>query len=245
MLPDIAINGRFLTQRMAGVQRFASEVVKAIDGLIESGEYAALDGRIEIFVPPGTREFPLRHIPMRHCGTVGGYFWEQAEFPFHSRGRLRLNLCTLGPLAVRHQIVVVHDATVRARPSTFAARFRTAYNFMIPRLCQRARCAVTVSEFSRREIGKWYDVDVANMPVCFEGGDHIARVSADRSVIDRLGLADRKFFLCVGMGNNKNPETSLAAFAKAALPDTLLVFTGWRALRVNGPDNKTPLDGLR
>jgi glycosyltransferase involved in cell wall biosynthesis len=167
------------------------------------------------------------------------------EFPFHSRGQLRLNLCMLGPLAVRRQIVVVHDATVRARPSTFAARFRAVYNFMIPRLCQRARCAVTVSEFSRREIGKWYDVDVANMPVCFEGGDHITKFPPDSSVIDRLGLTDRKFFLCVGMGNNKNPETSLAAFAKAALPGTLLVFTGSRARRVNGPDNKMPSDGLR
>ena len=245
MPPDIAINGRFLTQVMVGVQRFAIEVVRAIDGLIDSGEYAALDGRIEIFAPPAAREFPLRHVRVRRCGIAGGYFWEQVEFPFHSRGRLRLNLCMLGPLAVRRQIVVVHDATVRARPSTFAARFRAAYNFLIPRLCRRARCAVTVSEFSRREIGKWYGVDVSNMPVCFEGGDHITRFAADNSIIDRLGLADRKFFLCVGMGNNKNAETLLAAFVKAGLPNTLLVFTGARARRINGPNNAMLSDGIR
>ena len=34
--PRIAINGRFLTQRTSGVQRFASETIKAIDALLET-----------------------------------------------------------------------------------------------------------------------------------------------------------------------------------------------------------------
>jgi glycosyltransferase involved in cell wall biosynthesis len=245
MLPDIVINGRFLTQRTVGVQRFAAEVTRAIDSLIDSGEYAPLKGRIEVLAPPGARDFPLRHIPVHHCGTSNGYFWEQVEFPLHARGRMLLNLCMLGPVAVRRQIVVIHDATVRARPSTFAWRFRAAYNVLIPLLCRHALCPVTVSEFSRREIGKWYGVDVSHMPVCFEGGDHILETPADPSVIERLGLVGRKFFLCVGMGNNKNPETLVAALAKARLPDTLLVFTGSRQSRVNGRLRELGSDNVR
>jgi glycosyltransferase involved in cell wall biosynthesis len=244
MRPAIAINGRFLTQRMVGVQRFAIEVVKAIDELIDSGEYAGLDGQIEIVAPRAAKDFPLRHIAVRRCGIGGGYFWEQAEFPFHARGQLLLNLCILGPVVVRRQIVVVHDATVRARPTTFSRRFRAAYNFLIPRLCRRARCAVTVSEFSRREIGAWYGVDVGGMPVCLEGGDHITRIPADHSVIDRLNLTDRKFFLGVGIGNNKNVETLFDAFHKAALPDAMLVLTGSRDRKVNGRYSEAALAGL-
>ena len=45
--PRIAINGRFLTQRSSGVQRFAMEAIKAIDALLER-DYAALKGRIEL-----------------------------------------------------------------------------------------------------------------------------------------------------------------------------------------------------
>jgi glycosyltransferase involved in cell wall biosynthesis len=245
MQPAIVINGRFLTQRTVGVQRFAAEVTRAIDGLIESGEYASLRGRIEVLAPPAARDFPLRHIPVRRCGTSNGYFWEQVEFPFHARGSTLLNLCMLGPVAVRRQIVVVHDATVRARPSTFAWRFRAAYNVLIPLLCRRAVCPVTVSEFSRREIGKWYGVDVSRMPVCFEGGDHVFETPADPAVIERLGLAGRKFFLCVGMGNNKNPNTLFAALAKAQLPDTLLVFTGSLQNRVNGRLRELGSDAVR
>jgi glycosyltransferase involved in cell wall biosynthesis len=245
MQPGIAINGRFLAQPTVGVQRFATEVVKAIDALIDSGEYAALDGRIEILAPPSAREFPLRHIPVRHCGFTSGYFWEQVEFPLHSRGQLLLNLCMLGPVAVRRQIVVVHDATVRAQPQNFTARFRAAYNFLIPRLCRRAYRVVTVSEFSRREIGKWFGVDVSRMPVCFEGGEHIAAVPADDSIIDRLDLRGRKFFLSVGAANNKNAETVSSAFLKADLPDTLVVLTGYRASWVNSAPPQGLADGVR
>lgn len=228
MPPEIAINGRFLTQPMTGVQRFAIEVVKAIDGLIASGEYAALDGRIKLFAPASAREFSLRHIPLRRCGVGSGYFWEQVEFPLHAAGRLLLNLSILGPVAVRRQVVVVHDATVRALPSTFTVPFRAVYNFLIPQLCRRARCAVTVSEFSRREIGKWYGVDVSRMPVCYEGGDHLDGVTADRSILDRLDLRGRKFFLSVGIGRNKNVQMLINAFHRAGLSDTRLVLTGRR-----------------
>jgi glycosyltransferase involved in cell wall biosynthesis len=244
MQSGISINGRFLTQPMVGVQRFAMEVVKAIDALIASGEYAALDGRIEILAPSSAREFALRHIPVRHCGFGSGYFWEQIEFPLHAHGRLLLNLCMLGPVAVRRQIVVVHDATARALPTNFTALFRAAYGFLIPRLCRRAFRAVTVSEFSRREIGKWYGVDVSNMPVCYEGGDHVAAVPPDYGIIDRLGLANRKFFLGVGMSNNKNAATAIVAFHKAALPDTVMVLTGMRTFMVNGRQPDIAMDGV-
>jgi glycosyltransferase involved in cell wall biosynthesis len=244
MLPVITINGRFLTQRMVGVQRFAVEVVKAIDGLMEDGEYKSLKGRIEILAPSSARELPLRHIPVRRRGLTSGYFWEQVEFPIHAWGRLLVSLCMLGPVAVRRQIVVVHDATVRAQPGNFTRRFRAAYNFIIPRICRRAYCAVTVSEFSRREIGKWFGVDVRKMPVCFEGGEHIASVDADETIIDRLGLRGRKYFLSVGAGKNKNVNTVTAAFVKAQLTDTLVVLTGYRQNRVNGSYQVAMAEGM-
>jgi glycosyltransferase involved in cell wall biosynthesis len=233
--PRIAINGRFLTQKTVGVQRFAIETVKAIDALIESGEYRALVGRIEILAPRGARDFPLKHIPLRRCGRWSGYAWEQIELPFFSADSLLLNLCMLGPLAHQRQVVVVHDATVPALPNNFSWKFRAAYGFLIPRLCRNAALAVTISEFSRQEIARWYKVDTSTMPNCSEGGDHILHEGADQSVLTRNGLAGRKFFLGVGVGSsNKNIETVLAAFNKAGLNNTLLVLTGKREAAVHG-----------
>ena len=158
------------------MQRFAAEAIKAIDRLLDA-DFAALKGRVEILAPRAARDFPLKNIPLRRVGHFSGYAWEQIEYPLHGAGQLLLNLCMLGPLAARHQVVVVHDATVLALPDNFSPRFRAAYNFLIPRLCKRSDLVVTVSEFSRREIGKWYGADVAAMPVCFEGGDHIKAVA--------------------------------------------------------------------
>jgi len=243
--PRIAINGRFLTQRASGVQRFAAEAIKAIDAMLDA-EYSAFKGRVEILGPHQARDFPLRNIPIRRVGSSTGYFWEQIEYPLHARGSLLLNLCMLGPLISRRQIVVVHDATVLALPNNFSPRFRMAYKFLIPKLCARSDMVVTVSEFSRLEIGKLYGADVATMPVCFEGGDHIQAIEADTSVIQRLGLSGRKFFLGVGVDSaNKNIKTVVEAFRKADLPDAMLVLTGGKDTRVFGDTDLAESDHVR
>jgi glycosyltransferase involved in cell wall biosynthesis len=234
-----------LTQRASGVQRFAMEAIKAIDALLD-GDYAALKGRIEILAPRNARDFPLKNIPLRRVGYSSGYAWEQFEFPLNAAGHLLLNLCMLGPLMTKHQLVVVHDATVRALPENFSPRFRAAYGFLLPRLCRRADLTVTVSEFSRGEIGKWYGADIAKMPVCHEGGDHITAVTADPSVLERLGLVGRKFFLGVGVDSaNKNIASVVAAFHKARLDDTLLVLTGAKAPKVFGQIAQIQSEGVR
>jgi glycosyltransferase involved in cell wall biosynthesis len=244
-MPRIAINGRFLTQRLSGVQRFATEVITAIDTLLD-GDYAALKGRIELIAPKSARDFPLKNIPLRRVGFSAGYFWEQVEFPLHAWGQLQLNLCMLGPLVSKHQIVVVHDATVRALPDNFSPRFRAAYGFLIPRLCKRADLAVTVSEFSRQEIGKLYGADIRKMPVCYEGGDHITAVPADKTVLERLDLVGRKFFLGVGVDSaNKNIARVADAFHQAKLADAVLVLTGAKDARVFGQINLQNGDGVR
>ena len=233
-LPRIAINGRFLTQRASGVQRFGAEAIKAIDALLER-DYAALKGRVELLAPRTARDFPLKNIPLRRVGFFSGYAWEQFEFPVHATGCLLLNLCMLGPLITRHQILVVHDATARALPDNFSARFRAAYGFLLPRLCRRADLVITVSEFSRREIGKWYGADIGKMPICYEGANHITDVAADPAVLYRLNLVGRKFFLGVGVDSaNKNIATVVAAFHKAKFADTVLVLTGARDPKVFG-----------
>ena len=244
MPPRIAINGRFLTQPVAGSQRYAIQVTKAIDALIESGEYGALKGRIEILAPATARDFQLRHIPLRRCGSGAGYFWEQVELPLYAHGQLLVNCCSVGPLVKRDQIVVVHDASVLARPTNFAPRFRMIYKFLIPRLIRRSRGSVTVSEFSRREIEKWYDVDVSAMRVSYVGADHILQVAPDNSIIDRLDLSNRKFFLGVGMSVNKNSGMIAQALRKSGLTDTLFVVTGQRCAWVTADEGHTAPDGV-
>lgn len=236
----ISINGRFLTQRPSGVQRFATEVIKAIDDLLDDDALKSLRGQIELVAPHEAPDFPLKNIPLRRCGRFAGYFWEQIELPLHTGGRFLLNLCMIGPLMKHRQTVVVHDATVKALPANFSWRFRTAYSLMIPLLCRFSACAVTVSEFSRREIGKLYGVNTDAMPVCSEGGDHILAVPADNTVIERLGLTGKRFFIGVGIASaHKNFANLVDAFGRAKLDNTILVLTGNRESWIFGQLNST------
>ena len=63
--PEIAINGRFLTQLTAGVQRFAVETVKAMDHLLGEPAYSHLKGHIELVAPAHARDFALANIPLK------------------------------------------------------------------------------------------------------------------------------------------------------------------------------------
>src|SRR5208282_2557341 len=60
-----------------------------------------------------------------------------------------------------------------------------------------------------------------------------------------IGLSGRKFFLGVGTSYTKNVDTLLAAFHKASLADTLLVFTGKDSFKIFAPGSDAPMDGVR
>jgi len=95
------INGRFLAQPLTGVQRYALETVRALDGLIAGQAELARGLEVELVLPPDAVHSPaLRAIGMRTVGRGGGHAWEQTALPRAVAGGL-LSLCNTGPLSVR------------------------------------------------------------------------------------------------------------------------------------------------
>lgn len=232
-MTKVFINGRFLTQRQTGVQRMALETVRALDGLLATEAGRGLE--VTLLVPRGATVPPFRHIAVRKGGVFsGGYGWEQLDLPCLALGGVLLNLCNLAPVAKHRQVVVVHDATPRVMPQAFSRSFRLAYRVLVPLLGIVAARLVTISEFSRREITRWYGIPAKRLAICAEGGEHILRQPADRGVLEKNGLEGRRFFLAVGVGSrNKNTELVAAAFERAGLADVDLVMTGARERRVH------------
>jgi glycosyltransferase involved in cell wall biosynthesis len=229
VVPDIVINGRFLTQVTAGVQRFAIETVHAIDRLLDEPAYVALKGHVELLSPSSGRDFPLKNIRVERSGLTRGYLWEQIEFPLRSIGKLQLNLCMLGPIAKAHQVLVIHDTSTKAMPEGFSRAFVAAYDLIVPNAARRADLVVSVSEFSRSEMQKYYGLDPNRIPICYEGSDHILRHKPDETILDRLNLRNRPYFLGCGIyALNKNLDGTIAALKQADLKDAVLVATGTR-----------------
>lgn len=232
--PDIVINGRFLTQLTAGVQRFAVETVLAMDKVLDEPVYAGLKGRVELQAPKSGRDFPLKNIRLNRSGLTSGYLWEQIEFPLRTIGKLQLNLCMLGPVLKRRQVLVIHDTSTKAVPEAFSKAFVAAYDFIIPNAARMADLVVSVSDFSRREMQKYYGLDPKKIPICYEGSDHILRHAPDNAILDKLKLKPGQYFLGVGIyALNKNLNGVLAALKKTGLKGVPLVATGKRPLDVH------------
>lgn len=196
-MKKIAINGRFLSKQPTGVDRFAHEILNAIDHLYSIKD-AAIEGmQIEVFVPQailGTRSY--KHIPIIPIGRQCGNFWEQLDLPLAARGRLLINLCNTAPILAREQLVVIHDAATIRTPQSYGLLFRAWYRLMHSVLYRLSRSVCTVSEFSRVELSEIYGPR-ANIPVIPEGTDHMARIQSDDSVLERNGLRRKEYVLAV------------------------------------------------
>jgi glycosyltransferase involved in cell wall biosynthesis len=222
----IYINGRFLTQQTTGVQRFAREILRALDNLVVS-EASARKRSLVLLTPPGTTPLPdLRTIECRSVGRLHGHAWEQLELPRHTRDGFSLNLCNTAPLAGRTTIVAIHDAGVFAVPNAYSRPFRVWYRLLHAHLRRRAVRMVTVSEFSRAELSRYLGTSRDRFTVIPNGGEHILREPADREILNRLGLRGRYVLAVSSQSAHKNFAGIQAAVRDLRNQNFTLVFAG-------------------
>jgi glycosyltransferase involved in cell wall biosynthesis len=209
----VYINGRFLTQGVSGVQRFAHEMVRALDEELAKAGSEANRWSFTVLAPRGTAS-PIRlsRINIRTVGRLQGHLWEQLELPFHARRGLLLNLCNTGPLLPLRQLVVLHDAAVFSAPQGYTWAFVAWYRVLFTVLARTAARVLTVSEFSRRELSEHLGLRPDRVGVLLEGKEQILRVPADPSILDRHRLRDRPFLLAV---SSLNPNKNFSAVTRA------------------------------
>ncbi|PZW48343.1 glycosyl transferase family 1 [Humitalea rosea] len=200
-MSGLIVNGRFLSQGLTGVQRFATEVTSALAALTP----------LRVVVPPGVVVAPFA---TEVVGTLTGNAWEQFDLPRHVRGQVLLNLGNAAPLLVgRRQAVVIHDAGVFDTPDSYSLAFRAWYRLMHAGLARRGARLVTVSQFSRGRIATRLNIDPARIAVMPEGGEHILRMRPDQGVLERHGLQRGRYALAVG---TRAAHKNLAALSGAA-----------------------------
>lgn len=159
----ICVNARFLTQHMTGVQRYAVEICL---------EFKRMRGDEIEFVSPRNiiQNKYAEMLSVQIIGKHTGHVWEQIDLPLYLRKKgnpLLLNLCNTAPLFYMNKIVTVHDVAFMVYPQTFSKSFLYFYKFMIPRIMRTARKVVTVSEFSKDEIARYYGIERNKIEVVY------------------------------------------------------------------------------
>jgi glycosyltransferase involved in cell wall biosynthesis len=215
-----SINGRFVTQPFSGVQRYANEILRALDDLICEGHELTTGLALELLVPPGAEDLPtLNAITIRQAGKGKGHLWEQTALPRAVRGGL-LSLCNTGPIAVGRQIVCIHDINTRMFPESYSFAFRALYRVLPPALGRRVRHITTVSRYSAAQLAAFGVAPSGKILVTPNGHEHALRWEPDHSERIRAAAGSNSVFVLGSPAQHKNVGMLLemaGEFEKAGL----------------------------
>lgn len=220
------INGKYLTQRVTGVQRFAAGVVNAWDRGIEEGWIPASTS-ITIIAPSNLqRDVQFQHIRVVKSETTGR-LWEQIELPIRTRGGVLFSPYAAAPVfAIRH-IATIHDAGAKATPEQYSWAFQLYCAVVYQMLGVTARQVLTVSEFSKSELHKYFGIPMHKMTAVSLGAEDLCSRVPDFSIVSRLGLKAGKFVLGVSSRSPiKNFSRLMEAWRLCGYRDLKLVIAG-------------------
>lgn len=199
------VNGRFLTQSLSGVQRFAIEITRGIGEIAVQATPRPAGPHPCVLTPRHDGAVDPLGLTLRQVGRRQGQAWEQLELPQAARDGWLLNLGNTAPLRGGRQFVVLHDAGIYVRPDAYSPAFRLWYRGLQMLLLRGSTRLVTVSAFSRDELSRYLKIPAGRIDVIGEGADHMLGVAADDGVIARHGLVPGRFVLAVGnLSSHKN-----------------------------------------
>ena len=221
----IFVNGRFLTQPVSGVQRYAREVLGALDRALVDRPGAPC---VKVLVPRDVETPDWRVLHTRVVRGGRGHRWEQGALYRASRDGVLLSLGNSGPLRHRAHILCLHDANLFEIPEAFSTRYRAWHRMLRPALARRAAALLTVSDHSAKALSRHLGVARARFEIVPNSAEHVLNWPVGSDVPARFGLQSGRYFLTVGnQSPNKNIARLVAAHAQAqGIPPLAIVGGG-------------------
>lgn len=209
---DIVVNARVFNKPLTGVQRYAFEIIRRLPGPVQlvaprpvRPEYASLACITTVDL-----------LGRLACNKIAGHLWEQMALPRLVSGRTLLwSPWMRGPLAVRNQVLTVHDLVRFEHPEWFPLHLLLWYRFLIPRLVHRVKRIITVSEFTRVRLVEVTGVSPEKIVVIPNGVDRrfSPRPPEEVSKVrDTLGIPSSDYALSV---SSLEPRKNLGRLLKA------------------------------
>lgn len=198
MTRDIVVNGRFLSRRVTGVERYGREIVPLF-----RGRY-----RVE----------------KTRSNGVAGHVWEQFVLPARmSQNSVLWSPANTGPLMVRQQALTIHDLSPLEHPEWFKFGFALWYRLFLPILAKRVQVIFTPSEHVKCKVMKKFGVE--KVIVTTNAVDTSRFHPAGQGALD---VPEKYVLFVGSLQPGKNLGTLLAAWSqiKDEFPDLWLVIAG-------------------
>lgn len=225
----VIVNGKFLTQNVSGVQRYAMEMSKQLKAKVPD---------ILFLTPRNVLHTALAQtLEAEVIGHRTGHLWEQVDLPlcvtrrFGKKKYVLLNFTNTAPLLCPRNLLTLHDITFLKFASSYSFLFSTYYKLIVPQLVKRAVALFTVSETARKELEDQFGLAKGKIQVTYN--------AIDRSIFNDVKITNKKlqallknreaerYVLAVSMFNPiKNLTRLIASFQNAKLPNLKLVIVG-------------------
>lgn len=169
----INVNARNLGIHTTGVQRYTRQIINHWDVLSFN-----------------------KLAPVSPMHGFKGHLWEQFILPMKNSGGILWSPSNTGPLAVKNQVVTIHDIVPFDHPEWLNKKFVEWYQFLQPKLVKRVAHIITISEFSKDRIIDVLKVPESKISVVYNGVDSVD----DDNIFTKqqLNLPFRKYLLSVG-----------------------------------------------
>lgn len=198
---DIVINGRFLTRRITGVERYGHEILSSI--------------------APGCRV----EKPLQSSSGFRGHVWEQFILPQKLDSKSILwSPANTGPLMVSNQALTIHDLSPIEHPEWFRGTFAMWYRLFLPILVKRVRIIFTPSEYIKKRVMLHFDIE--DVKVTPNGVDSCKFMPEAKQ--EKYNIPSRYVLFVGSIEPRKNIPALLQAWGevKDAFPDTWLIIAG-------------------
>ena len=195
----LIINGKFLSQRITGVQRYASETLRC---------FLDRDDLEIVVIVPSNAAIPdyirsSQNVKVVY-GKRKGYLWEQWELPKLCKKEGKhiplLSMCNISPSFFKDSFVILHDTTFKNKSKYNSKLWSARYKCIVRSFIYKVKKIFTDSVFSQSEILKFYRRKKEDVIVLYAGNEHIKQMT-----LTPVKLPFDDYYLSVGSVNkNKN-----------------------------------------
>lgn len=216
MKKDILINASILEEHNGGLGVYTYQLLGHLPAELErrglSYDIMCTDA---VFLPESVRD---RHVPVSFKGFVSRSVNTSRRYT-RDYGLVWSTTQHGGILARTKQVITIHDVTPLIYPEGRKQQY-FYYKYLDRHLIKRSSLVFTMSQNTKEDILRFYDVEPEKVCVAYEAMDlgHVTE-SDFAPLADSYGIADQRYFIVVGINYEyKNITAVIEAFAQ---PDFL------------------------
>jgi glycosyltransferase involved in cell wall biosynthesis len=169
---------------------------------------------------------------LKKFGQFHSALWDQFSLPQYLKKRkgLLVNFCNTAPIYYSNKIISIMDLSPLLHPEWFARGYSNYYKLILPKIVKSSKHIFTISEFSKNEIVKYFNVNEQKVEVInCAVSENLTSVDEgnEQAILENYGLNNIRYILGVSsLDPRKNFTNLIKSFCNLKEKDLSLILVG-------------------